>query len=146
MDAEEALQPEDCARFDAVVFGGILGNSFENEDGSYGSDDRTAEIRRFGFAQRRHLGPMQMTTDTAVLTTKMILEEARPLAEIPFVDCPEIANPDAAAEGMEDTVCMEGFRYVARRSIDSGDWEPILPEGMRELLLRDADNDILDSL
>ena len=28
------------------VFGGILGNVIENEDGSYGSDDRTSEIRR----------------------------------------------------------------------------------------------------
>lgn len=27
------------------VFGGILGNVIENEDGSYGSDDRTSEIR-----------------------------------------------------------------------------------------------------
>ena len=26
------------------VFGGILGNVIENEDGSYGSDDRTSEI------------------------------------------------------------------------------------------------------
>ena len=27
------------------VFGGILGNVIEKEDGSYGSDDRTSEIR-----------------------------------------------------------------------------------------------------
>lgn len=30
----------------AEVFGGILGNVIEKEDGSYGSDDRTSEIRR----------------------------------------------------------------------------------------------------
>lgn len=57
--ADEALQPDDVAKFDAFaspfaflrrpraeVFGGILGNVHEREDGSYGSDDRTSEIRR----------------------------------------------------------------------------------------------------
>lgn len=160
MAAEEALQPDDCKKFDALVFGGILGNITEEEDGSYGSDDRTAELRKLGFAHRRHLGPMQMTTDTAVLVSHMVLEEARPLAEIPFLDSPEMggsSSSDAAAEDSsktggktcieeaEDCVCMEGFRYVARRGAD-GDWEPTLPEGMKELLMRSADDDILGSL
>merc|ERR1711939_1118640 len=87
MDAPQALEPEDVANFDVVVFGGILGNIYENEDGSYGSDDRTAEVRHC-FKNRRHLGPMQMTTDTAVLVTKLVLEDRRCLADIPFLDCP----------------------------------------------------------
>lgn len=151
MEAEEALQPEDAALFDELVFGGILGNVIEREDGSYGSDDRTSELRKLGFANRRHLGPMQMTTDTALLVSKMVLEEARALAEIPFVDSPEIVPIDRLGEGgsadagASDSVVMEGFRYVARRST-SGDWEPVLPEGMRELLLKSADDDILGSL
>merc|ERR1712224_1094415 len=86
MKAEDALQPEDDASFDAVVFGGILGNVIEGEDGSYSSDDRTSEVRRLGFTHRRHLGPMQMTTDTAVLVAKKVLEEAMTLSEIPFLD------------------------------------------------------------
>merc|ERR1711948_98184 len=94
MDAEEALQPDDADKFDALVFGGILGNVIERPDGSYGSDDRTSELRKLGFTHRRHLGPMQMTTDTAILVSKMVLEEARPLAEIPFVDSPEIVPID----------------------------------------------------
>jgi len=144
MDAEEALQPDDVTKFDAVVFGGILGNIIENEDGSFGSDDRTSEIRP-EYTVRRHLGPMQMTTDTAVLVTHMVLEEARPLAEIPFLDSPEIANEARDNTTAEDCVCMEGFRYVGRRAAD-GDWEPTLPDGMKELLARDADNDILGEL
>ncbi|CAE7204667.1 SFM1 [Symbiodinium natans] len=147
MDAEEVLQPDDVAKFDAFVFGGILGNVIENDDGSYGSDDRTSEIRPY-FKHRRHLGPMQMTTDTAVLVAQKVLERACPLAEIPFLDSPEFERPgdgkDAGAAA-SDSVCMEGFRYVARRG-DTGDWEPTLPEGMKELLLTDADNDILSSL
>eukprot|EP00929_Paragymnodinium_shiwhaense_P014280 TRINITY_DN12217_c0_g1_i1.p1 TRINITY_DN12217_c0_g1~~TRINITY_DN12217_c0_g1_i1.p1 ORF type:complete len:273 (+),score=74.93 TRINITY_DN12217_c0_g1_i1:138-956(+) len=145
MEAEEALEPPDAAKFDAVVFGGILGNIHERDDGSYGSDDRTAEIRS-QFAHRRHLGPMQMTTDTAMLVSKMVLEEARFLSDIPFLDSPEITG--GATEGGEiasDCVCMEGFRYVGRRGAD-GDWEPTLPEGMKELLIADADKDILDEL
>lgn len=148
MDAEEALEPGDAASFDALVFGGILGNVHEKEDGSYGSDDRTSELRTLGFAHRRHLGPLQMTTDTAVLVSHLVLEEARPLAEIPFIDSPEIGggNVGGAKEAEpSDCVCMEGFRYVARRSAD-GDWEPALPKGMPELLVRSADNDILGSL
>ncbi|CAE8643603.1 unnamed protein product [Polarella glacialis] len=100
MDAEQALEPDDVARFDALVFGGILGNITENEDGSYGSDDRTAEIRRFGFVHRRHLGPMQMTTDTAVLVSQLVLETASPLAQIPFIDCPEFVDDKAGGTGV----------------------------------------------
>lgn len=146
MDASEALEPEDAGRFDAVVFGGILGNVIENPDGSYGSDDRTSELRQLGFAHRRHLGPMQMTTDTAVLVTRLVLEERRTLADIPFIDSPDISEtqPDEAM-GTSDCVTMEGFRYVAKRG-SSGEWEPTLPEGMRELLLRSADDDILGSM
>merc|ERR1712187_712904 len=99
MEAKEPLQPEDVNSFDAFVFGGILGNVFEREDGSYGSDDRTSEIRKHGFLHRRHLGPLQMTTDTAILTCHLVLEEAQPLAQIPFVDSPDIGGGDAADGG-----------------------------------------------
>uniref|UniRef100_A0A7S1W6C0 Uncharacterized protein n=1 Tax=Alexandrium catenella TaxID=2925 RepID=A0A7S1W6C0_ALECA len=145
MDAEEALAPEDVARFDALIFGGILGNVTELPDGGYGSDDRTSEIRRLGFVHRRHLGPMQMTTDTAVLVCNLVLEDARPLAEIPFLDSPEIGASGDTKAGASECTCMEGFRYVARRAAD-GDWEPTLPDGMAELLAKSAGDDILDSL
>merc|ERR1712060_118618 len=151
MEAKEPLQPEDVDSFDAFVFGGILGNCFEREDGSYGSDDRTAEIRKHGFLHRRHLGPLQMTTDTAILTCHLVLDEKQSLAEIPFIDSPDIGGSASdggtgSGEGIaSDCVCMEGFRYVAQRGA-GGEWEPRLPQGMREFLMKDADNNILDSL
>lgn len=36
--------------------------------------DRTSELRKKGFTGRR-LGPIQMTTDTAVRVTRMVVEE-----------------------------------------------------------------------
>jgi hypothetical protein len=36
--------------------------------------DRTGELRKLGFAGRR-LGPVQMTTDTAVNVTKRVVED-----------------------------------------------------------------------
>lgn len=37
-------------------------------------EDRTSELRKKGFTGRR-LGPVQMTTDTAVRVTRMVIEE-----------------------------------------------------------------------
>mmetsp|Transcript_78695 Transcript_78695/g.163664 ORF Transcript_78695/g.163664 Transcript_78695/m.163664 type:complete len:313 (-) Transcript_78695:20-958(-) len=159
MDAEEALQPWDVANFDALVFGGILGNVHELGDGKYGSDDRTAELRDFKFVHRRHLGEMQMTTDTAVLFCHKVLEEAMALAEIPFIDSPEIralgegegeAAPKEKKPKQKDEddlfgdddgfIVMEGFRYYAELQPD-GTRQPKMPEGMRELQLSDLDKD-----
>lgn len=146
MDADEALEPDDVCKFDALVFGGILGNITTNDDGTYGSDDRTSEIRRLGFKHRRHLGPMQMTTDTAVLVSRMVLEEARVLADIPFIDSPEIDGEGGeGGEGGKECVCMEGFRYVVSRGANF-EPQPIMPDGMRDLLASSADDDILGSL
>merc|ERR1719291_1677139 len=89
--------------------------------------------------------PFVDSPEIAALVARCVMEEARSLAEIPFVDSPEIAAPAADGGRVTDCVCMEGFRYVARRG-DGGEWEPTLPEGMRELLARDADKDILGSL
>jgi len=36
--------------------------------------DRTAELRKYGFTGRR-LGPVQMTTDTAVRVTRIVVED-----------------------------------------------------------------------
>lgn len=63
--AAEELEPADGDQFDWYVFGGILGD--------HPPRDRTAELRRYGFTGRR-LGPVQMTTDTAIRVTKMVVE------------------------------------------------------------------------
>ncbi|CAD7941117.1 unnamed protein product [Amoebophrya sp. A120] len=66
----------------------------------YTSDDRTAEIRAKlpPWVERRHLGSWQMTTDTALLVSKLVLEERLSLEEIPFLDGPEIPLDEAGPE------------------------------------------------
>ncbi|KAL8644774.1 MAG: hypothetical protein Q9226_007602 [Calogaya cf. arnoldii] len=63
--AKEELQPADAHAFDIFVFGGILGDDPPR--------DRTSELRKKGFTGRR-LGPIQMTTDTAVRVTRMVIQ------------------------------------------------------------------------
>ena len=64
--APKPLGPEDGELFDWFLYGGILGDDPPR--------DRTAELRKLGF-EGRHLGPVQMTTDTAVGVTKIIVED-----------------------------------------------------------------------
>ncbi|KAK6349071.1 hypothetical protein TWF730_009830 [Orbilia blumenaviensis] len=66
--AEKDMCPEDGEVFKWFVFGGILGDDPPR--------DRTAELRKYGFSGRR-LGPVQMTTDTAVRVTRLVVEEKR---------------------------------------------------------------------
>ncbi|ORX48026.1 DUF431-domain-containing protein [Hesseltinella vesiculosa] len=63
--AEKELSPEDAETFDYFLFGGILGDDPPR--------DRTGELRKLGFAGRR-LGPVQMTTDTALNVTRRVVE------------------------------------------------------------------------
>lgn len=46
--------------------------------------DRTSELRVRGF-RTRHLGPVQMTTDTALGVTKLVVHDKIPLKEIPYI-------------------------------------------------------------
>ncbi|KAF9644411.1 DUF431-domain-containing protein [Thelephora ganbajun] len=85
--------------------------------------DRTSELRVLGFPTR-HLGPIQMTTDTALGVTKLVVRDKVPLSVIPYKDCPTIVF------NHKESVEMP-FRYIA-----DGD-EPRLPPGMRELLRED---------
>lgn len=54
--AEKVISPEDAELFDGFLFGGILGDDPPR--------DRTKELRKLGY-EGRHLGSVQMTTDTA---------------------------------------------------------------------------------
>lgn len=65
-----------------------------------------------------------------------------PLAEIPYVDRPDIAIPSKGkSKGPAESVSLP-FKYV--RNVADG--TPIMPPGMLELLARDADKDIMDLL
>lgn len=116
--AAEELQPDDAERFDVFLFGGILGDDPPR--------DRTSELRKKGFTGRR-LGPKQMTTDTAVRVTRMVVLQHKQLDAIPYVDFPELKLGEHESTEMP-------FRYVVD---DKG--QPIMPAGMVELIKADAD-------
>lgn len=124
--AETDLVPEEHAQFDYFVFGGILGD--------HPPRDRTGELRKkYGFAGRR-LGSKQMTTDTAVRTTQLIVKDKKKFEEIEFIDYPEFRfNKNEATE--------MPFRYV----LDENK-RPILPDGMLELIKRDSEQSLDDLL
>ncbi|KAK0499029.1 SAM-dependent RNA methyltransferase [Armillaria luteobubalina] len=114
--AEKELSPEDGdGRFEWFLFGGILGDDPPR--------DRTAELRVLGFPARR-LGPIQMTTDTALGVTKLVVEDKIPIDKISYIDYPTIVF------NTKESVEMP-FRYIAEDS------EPKLPPGMRQLLHED---------
>ncbi|TEA20554.1 Protein arginine N-methyltransferase SFM1 [Colletotrichum sidae] len=121
--AASDLCPEDGEKFDAFLFGGILGDDPPR--------DRTSELRKKGFEGRR-LGPTQMTTDTAVRVTRIVVEEKTPLHKIPYVEFPELKFNDHESTEMP-------FKYVTDK-----DGKPIMPEGMVELIGKDADKAIDD--
>lgn len=121
--AEKDLNPEDRREFDVFLFGGILGDDPPR--------DRTSELRKKGF-QGRRLGPVQMTTDTAVRVTRMVVEEQFTLNAIPYLDYPELKFNKHESTEMP-------FRYVK-----GDDGKPVMPEGMVELIKQDADKSIDD--
>ncbi|KAE8454089.1 hypothetical protein EG329_007867 [Mollisiaceae sp. DMI_Dod_QoI] len=116
--ATKELSPEDGEIFDVFLFGGILG-----DDPPRGI---TSELRKKGFEGRR-LGPKQMTTDTAVRVTRLVVQDKIPLDAIPYVDYPELRiNKNESTE--------MPFRYVKGK-----DGQPIMPEGMIELIKKDSE-------
>lgn len=64
--ATQELIPSDVNKFDFFLFGGILGD--------HPPRDRTGELRKYGF-EGRHLGKIQMTTDTAVRVSQIVLKD-----------------------------------------------------------------------
>ncbi|KAJ5160613.1 SAM-dependent RNA methyltransferase predicted [Penicillium canariense] len=121
--AATELSPEDGETFDVFLFGGILGDDPPR--------DRTSELRKKGYVGRR-LGPKQMTTDTAVRVTRMVVHERVPLEQIAYVDYPEILINEHERTEMP-------FRYVK-----DAQGEPIMPDGMVDLIKKDADKGVGD--
>lgn len=121
--AKVELAPDDGDRFEVFLFGGILGDNPPR--------DRTSELREKGYTGRR-LGPKQMTTDTAVRVTRIVAQEKIPLAKIPYIDDPELRINEHESTEMP-------FRYVVRP-----DGKPIMPDGMVDLIKKDADKGVDD--
>ncbi|KAL2011811.1 hypothetical protein VTN00DRAFT_4529 [Thermoascus crustaceus] len=119
------LSPSDGDQFEVFLFGGILGDDPPR--------DRTSELRKKGYVGRR-LGPKQMSTDTAIRVTRMVVQEKVPLDKIPYID-----NPELRINEHESTELP--FRYVK-----GSDGRPIMPEGMFDLIKKDADRGVDDLL
>eukprot|EP00732_Lithocolla_globosa_P004987 Lithocolla_globosa_v1_NODE_4863_length_1350_cov_7.450193.p1 type:complete len:195 gc:universal NODE_4863_length_1350_cov_7.450193:1088-504(-) len=129
MKAEKPLSSED--QFDTILFGGILGNVIKHDDGTFSSDDKTKELRKYTQFERRHLGPMQMSTDTAVHASLLTLANK----DFKYIDCPEISM------GQGEFTVMDGFRYILGEN-----GEVVIPKGMKELMMKSMDDDLLDDL
>jgi ribosome biogenesis SPOUT family RNA methylase Rps3 len=79
------------------------------------SIDRTSELRKKGY-QGRRLGPVQMTTDTAVRTTRIVVQDRIELENIKYVDNPEIKVDEHESTEMP-------FRYVLDKN-----GNPVFPD------------------
>lgn len=126
--AKEDLSPDDSGKYDYFVFGGILGD--------HPPRDRTRELMEQypNMLVGKRLGSKQMTTDTAVRTTQLIIEKKINFESINFIDYPEFRfNANEAIE--------MPFRYVL-----NSDGRPILPQGMIELIKKDSEQSIEDLL
>ncbi|KAF9233820.1 SAM-dependent RNA methyltransferase [Melanogaster broomeanus] len=82
--ADRKLEPEDGREFDWFLFGARY-----SRPGDDPPRDRTSQLRHLGFPTR-HLGPVQMTTDTALGVTKRVIDDKTPLDDIPYVEFPTI--------------------------------------------------------
>ncbi|KAF2846275.1 DUF431-domain-containing protein [Plenodomus tracheiphilus IPT5] len=123
--ASKDLSPEDGDEFDIFLFGGILGDDPPR--------DRTSELRKKGYSGRR-LGPVQMTTDTAVRVTRIVVQDRVPVDKIPYID-----NPDLKINKNEST--QMPFRYVKGQ-----DGQPVMPQGMVDLIIKDSEKSLDDLL
>ena len=111
--AKECLSKDDS--FDCFVFGGVLGNE---------PMDRRTEKEISNFfpdAEKRHLGKKQMSTDTAVIVCKKIVDDKLSFDDLEFIDEPEIKLD----EGFSDIL---PYRYL------KVDGEIMLPDGLLEYL------------
>ena len=124
--AKTDLVPADAQQYDYFVFGGILGD--------HPPRDRTRELMEQypDLLVGKRLGDKQMTTDTAIRTTQIIIEKQTKFEDIKFIDYPEFRfNKNEATE--------MPFRYVL-----NSEGKPVLPEGMLELIKRDSEQSLDD--
>lgn len=111
-EAKETLTPSKAKRFEYFIFGGILGN--------YPPEKRTDKYFKDYKIKRFNLGKKQMSTDTAVLVTKMIRDGTK-LKNIKFKDHIEI--------GLDDILSIQlPYRYIIKNN------KPLISEELIEYL------------
>lgn len=102
--SEKELTPKEAKIFDYFIFGGILGD--------YPEQGRTEKCLTSKMnVEKRNLGSKQMSTDTAVLVTKMIIH-GKKLDEINFIDEPTIT----LKRGKVQEEINLPYRYVAKNN------------------------------
>jgi Predicted SAM-dependent RNA methyltransferase len=80
--------------------------------------DRTSELRVLGFPTR-HLGPVQMTTDTALGVTKLVVKDGIPLSQIPYVVCPTILRSlELTALNVKYNQDFPTIRFNSKESVE----------------------------
>lgn len=104
------LSPLDKNKFDTLIFGGVLGN-----DPMIGRTRKSITSKI--VVSSRNLGPVQMSTDTAVYVAKQIIEQGKKFNEIPFTDNVEIPIEPGLSIKLP-------YRYVKIRG------EPLMPPGL----------------
>ncbi|KAG2225052.1 hypothetical protein INT45_003252 [Circinella minor] len=131
--ATEPLKPEDGDTFKYFLFGGILGDDPPR--------DRTKELRKLGFANR-HLGPVQMSTDTAVNVTKHVVDNKVPLDQVPYIDGPEVFFSKHESVNMPFRYIAETKEIITKSGEKKSIRKPIMPPGMLELLKKDSEQSL----
>ena len=112
-NAPKKLTPKEAKKFKTFVFGGILGD--------YPPRKRTKDlVFKMRKAAIRNLGKEQMSTDTAVLVTKKIVD-GKSLEQIPFTDNVEIHVRKGEAIRLP-------YRYVVYKA------NPVLAPGLLQFL------------
>lgn len=86
------LRPTDITNFDYIIVGGILGD--------HPPKDKGGHLRGLGLAVR-HLGPRQMSTDTAVLACATVLRHQVPIEALTYRDDPEVFQDELS---LKDTL------------------------------------------
>jgi len=114
--ADKMLIPED--KFENIVIGGILGN--------HPMDGRTKREFKKLKGERRNIGALQMSTDTAVIVVKRILD-GMPFTKLTFQDTLDIEIED----GFHNIL---PYRYLKENG------KLVLPKGFVEFLRRQEDN------
>lgn len=107
--SKKILMPND--KFGYYIFGGILGDHPEQ-----GRTEKylTSKISKSKLIkpETRNLGDMQMSTDTAVLVTKIIARDKIDFNKIKFIDRPEITLKDGK---ISESIILP-YRYVNENS------------------------------
>ncbi|MEK6857476.1 MAG: SAM-dependent methyltransferase [Nanoarchaeota archaeon] len=118
LDPESSEELSSSDKFDYLIFGGILG---DNPPRKRTEDELSSKIN----FPKRNLGKKQMSTDTAVKVTKLIVD-GKKFSEIKFIDNPELEIADGEFVELP-------YRYLSK------DGKPVIYSKIMEILKREGE-------